>query len=292
MRVVLDTNILVSAMITSAGNPAAIVNTWLDGKFTLLTCAAHVDELRATLQKPRVTELVKPHKAGRLVNQIRKLAEDVGELPRVERSPDPTTTFCWPWRKRPGRLSRDRRQERPALPRQSQENQDHRRRATSPHYLLECPRKVFDDDQPMRSCSPQPPSCGRAALFTPTPKAARVLEFFIAQRPYAQGVSERHALLRGVVRRPRHRQSRSPVHPATPAQACECRLRAGPDRTWQRLLVAASALAGNRSAAANWGCGAVAAHTDRRVVALLKHPGGHYNYLIPWMLAYAKRRLQ
>ncbi len=93
MRVVLDTNILVSAMITSAGNPAVIVNAWLDGRFTLLSCAAHIDELRATFEKPRVAELIKPHKAGRLVNQIRKLAEDVGELPRVERSPDPTDDF-------------------------------------------------------------------------------------------------------------------------------------------------------------------------------------------------------
>jgi uncharacterized protein len=93
MRVVLDTNILVSAMITSAGKPAAIVNAWLDGKFTLLTCAAHVDELRSTLQKPRVAELIKPHKAGRLVNQIKKLAEDVGTLPTVERSADPTDDF-------------------------------------------------------------------------------------------------------------------------------------------------------------------------------------------------------
>lgn len=93
MRAVLDTNILVSAMITSAGNPAAIVNAWLDGKFTLLTSVQHVDELRATLQKPRVAELIKPHKAGRLVNQIKKLAVDVGELPDVERSADPTDDF-------------------------------------------------------------------------------------------------------------------------------------------------------------------------------------------------------
>lgn len=93
MRVVLDTNILVSAMIASAVNLAAIVNAWLDGKFTLLTCAGHVDELRATLQKPRVAELIKPHKAGRLVNQIKKLAWDVGELPDVERSTDPTDDF-------------------------------------------------------------------------------------------------------------------------------------------------------------------------------------------------------
>jgi predicted nucleic acid-binding protein len=80
-------------VIASAGNPAAIVNAWLDGKFTLLTCAEHVDELRATLQKPRVAELIKPHEAVRLVNQIKKLAWDVGELPDVERSTDPTDDF-------------------------------------------------------------------------------------------------------------------------------------------------------------------------------------------------------
>jgi predicted nucleic acid-binding protein len=37
MRVVLDTNILVSALIAPAGNPAAIYNAWEQGKFTLLT---------------------------------------------------------------------------------------------------------------------------------------------------------------------------------------------------------------------------------------------------------------
>ena len=89
MRVVLDTNILVSALIAPAGNPAAIHNAWEQGKFTLLTCTEHLDEVRATLQKPRVADLIKPYKAGRLVNQIKKLAEDVGQLPRLKRSPDP-----------------------------------------------------------------------------------------------------------------------------------------------------------------------------------------------------------
>ena len=93
MRVVLDTNILVSALIAPAGKPAAIYSAWVEGKFTLLTCAAHLDELLATLQKPRVAELVKPHKAGRLVNQIKRLAEDASLLPPVNRSPDPTDDF-------------------------------------------------------------------------------------------------------------------------------------------------------------------------------------------------------
>ena len=93
MRVVLDTNILISALISSAGKPADIYRAWEDGRFTLLCCAEHLDELRATLQKPRVAVLIKPHTAGRLVNQIKKLAEDVGPLPRVTRSPDPNDDF-------------------------------------------------------------------------------------------------------------------------------------------------------------------------------------------------------
>ena len=93
MRVVPDTNIIVSALIAPTGKPTAIIDAWLDGRFTLLTCATHVDELRSTLQKPRVAELVKPQKAGRLVNQVKKLAEDIDPLPRVQRSPDPTDDF-------------------------------------------------------------------------------------------------------------------------------------------------------------------------------------------------------
>jgi predicted nucleic acid-binding protein len=46
MRVVLDTNILVSALIAPAGKPAAIFNAWEAGKFTLLTCGKQLDELR------------------------------------------------------------------------------------------------------------------------------------------------------------------------------------------------------------------------------------------------------
>jgi putative PIN family toxin of toxin-antitoxin system len=93
MRVVLDTNILVSAMIAPGGRPAAIIDAWLEGKFTLLTCAESVDELRSTLQKPRIAALVKPHQAGRLVNLIKRLAEDVSTLPSVERSPDPEDDY-------------------------------------------------------------------------------------------------------------------------------------------------------------------------------------------------------
>jgi putative PIN family toxin of toxin-antitoxin system len=93
MRVVIDINILVSALIVPTGQPATVIRMWLDGKFTLLTCATHVNELRATLHKPKVAALIEPHKAGRLVNQVRMLAEDIDPLPRVERSSDPDDDY-------------------------------------------------------------------------------------------------------------------------------------------------------------------------------------------------------
>jgi putative PIN family toxin of toxin-antitoxin system len=93
MRVVLDTNILVSALLVQLGHPAAIYGAWQEGHFTLLTCAEQLDELKATLHKPALAARIKPYKAGRLVNALKELAETIGPLPRVERSRDPTDDF-------------------------------------------------------------------------------------------------------------------------------------------------------------------------------------------------------
>ena len=93
MRVVLDTNILVSALMIQVGNPAAIYRAWQEGHFTLLTCAKRLDELRATLRKPAIAERIKPYKAGGLVNEMKELAASVEALPRVRRSPDPADDF-------------------------------------------------------------------------------------------------------------------------------------------------------------------------------------------------------
>ena len=93
MRVVLDTNILVSALLVQLGHAAAIYRAWQEGHFTLLTCAEQLDELKATLHKPAIAARIRPYQAGRLVNALKELAEIIGTLPRVERSPDPTDDF-------------------------------------------------------------------------------------------------------------------------------------------------------------------------------------------------------
>ena len=60
MRVVLDTNILVSALLLQQGYLATIYSAWQEGSFTLLICAEQLDELRATLHKPAIAERNKP----------------------------------------------------------------------------------------------------------------------------------------------------------------------------------------------------------------------------------------
>jgi uncharacterized protein len=93
MRVVLDTNILISALMIGSGHPADVYLAWHEGRFTLLTCREQLDELRATLRKPALRERIRPHLAGRLVNDLKQLAEVLPLRAHVRRSPDPTDDF-------------------------------------------------------------------------------------------------------------------------------------------------------------------------------------------------------
>jgi len=93
MRVVLDTNILISALLIPFGNPAVIYRSWEGGNFVLLTCTEQLDELRETLRRPQLAARIKPYRGGRLVNELKSMAEIIGSLPDVKRSPDPDDDF-------------------------------------------------------------------------------------------------------------------------------------------------------------------------------------------------------
>ena len=93
MRVVLDTNILLSALIRRDGVPGRILEAWFDDRFVLLTHALQLDELRTVTRRPQIRSLIRPAEAGRLVNQLRAEAELVTRLPRTRRSDDPADDF-------------------------------------------------------------------------------------------------------------------------------------------------------------------------------------------------------
>ena len=93
MRVILDTNILVAALISPTGPPAAILQAFLDERFTLVTCEPQLEEFRRVTREPELRKHVKQAEAGTLVNELRALALIPGRLARIERSSDPHDDF-------------------------------------------------------------------------------------------------------------------------------------------------------------------------------------------------------
>jgi putative PIN family toxin of toxin-antitoxin system len=93
MRVILDTNVLVSALLAAGSVPAQLLDAWFEGKFTLLTSEEKLEELRRVTRYPRIRAYVDPATAGSLVNDLRHFAEVVSPLPRVDVSADPSDNF-------------------------------------------------------------------------------------------------------------------------------------------------------------------------------------------------------
>ena len=93
MRVILDTNVLLSGLISPGGPPAKLVEAWLDRRFVLISHALQFDEIRDVSRREKIRALVRPAEVGRLVNQIALIAEMPGTLPHVQRSPDPRDDF-------------------------------------------------------------------------------------------------------------------------------------------------------------------------------------------------------
>ena len=93
MRLVIDTNVLVSALLSSASMPASLIALWREGVFDLLTSRDQLDELTRVTRYPRIRALLAPALAGRLVNEIRDIAIVVKDLPVVTLSPDPFDNY-------------------------------------------------------------------------------------------------------------------------------------------------------------------------------------------------------
>jgi uncharacterized protein len=93
MRVVLDTNILVSALISKSAAPYAIYQAWRDKKLELLTCEAQLNEVRDVTRRIAIATRIKPSEAGLLMNSLRHLATMQTDLPVVQRSSDPKDDF-------------------------------------------------------------------------------------------------------------------------------------------------------------------------------------------------------
>jgi uncharacterized protein len=93
VRVVLDTNSLLSALITRGTPPDQLYEEWRHGRFDLASAEQQLAELNQVSRRPFFLARLKPSEIGRMINDIRRLAVMCDPLPSVTLSPDPDDDF-------------------------------------------------------------------------------------------------------------------------------------------------------------------------------------------------------
>lgn len=93
MRLILDTKVLIAALITQGTPPDQLYKAWRDGRFTLVTSERQLEEIRQVTRREGVRFRIHAAEAGRMFNDLRRLATVVGNLPAVDVSPDPYGNF-------------------------------------------------------------------------------------------------------------------------------------------------------------------------------------------------------
>jgi uncharacterized protein len=93
VKVVLDTNILLSALMVRNSPPDLIYRAWSDRHFDLVCCEQILEELRDVSRRPQLRNRIRPTEVGTLTNTIRRLSLMFDRLPRVDQSPDPNDNF-------------------------------------------------------------------------------------------------------------------------------------------------------------------------------------------------------
>jgi putative PIN family toxin of toxin-antitoxin system len=92
MRVVLDTNVFLSALISPHGPSDAIYRAWRAARFELVTSVTQLDELTRASRYPRLRPILQPHRVGAMVNNLQR-ALVLDRLPLVDEADDPFDTF-------------------------------------------------------------------------------------------------------------------------------------------------------------------------------------------------------
>ena len=92
MRVVLDSNILLSALISPHAPPHRIYQAWRKGFFELVTCSEQVEEIRRASRYPKFKDILQPHRVGLMLNNMQK-ATVIDSLPDGYEATDPNDAW-------------------------------------------------------------------------------------------------------------------------------------------------------------------------------------------------------
>lgn len=72
MRVILDTNVLLGALISPYGPPDVIYRAWRAARFELVTSSAQLEELRRVSRYPKLKAILPAHRVGTMVNNMQR----------------------------------------------------------------------------------------------------------------------------------------------------------------------------------------------------------------------------
>jgi uncharacterized protein len=91
VRVVLDANVVVSALLSRVGAPAMLIRLWLDGEFDFVASELLLAEIERTLAAPKIRKRLAATEAQAFVALLRETVElvDDAEEPPPIRSADP-----------------------------------------------------------------------------------------------------------------------------------------------------------------------------------------------------------
>jgi len=92
LRVVLDSNVLISALISAGSPPDLIYRAWREKRFTLVTLKTQLAELRRASRYPKLQKLVPSREFGVPINRLHG-ALVLNKLPRVDLSSDPADNY-------------------------------------------------------------------------------------------------------------------------------------------------------------------------------------------------------
>ncbi|MEW6688759.1 MAG: putative toxin-antitoxin system toxin component, PIN family [Pseudomonadota bacterium] len=93
MRVVLDTNLFLSALLSAHGPPARIVEAWRARRFELVSSLDQIEEFKRAARYEKVRRYVSRGAVGKTVNGLRSADVLLRRVSRGTASPDPEDEY-------------------------------------------------------------------------------------------------------------------------------------------------------------------------------------------------------
>ncbi len=83
MRVILNTHVLVGALISPYGFPDILYRAWCQGRFELVTSDTQFDELKRVSRYPKLKTILPAHRVGTMINNMNKatILDHLPDLP-------------------------------------------------------------------------------------------------------------------------------------------------------------------------------------------------------------------